>query len=84
MRGALKWRTMMRALAQFQRRFLGIVPGMAGEDEIGGRGQHLEAERLQSPTSLSRVAITLRQVWWKNSSSSMAATAPAMARRSSG
>jgi hypothetical protein len=44
MRGSLKWRTMMLRRRSASADFSRIVPRMAGEDEVGGRGQHLEAE----------------------------------------
>jgi hypothetical protein len=67
----------------------GIVPRVAGEDEIGGGGQDLEAERGRRKCMSSADQFfaggddglaRLLEVF----ASSIAATAPAMARRSSG
>jgi hypothetical protein len=84
MRGSLKWRTMMlrsRRARQVRR----VALRVAGEDEIGGRGQDREAEcQSSSAVSVSRVAMTARASARNASSSPCAATAPTIARRSSG
>ena len=47
MRGRRKWRTMMLPLTQRGGELAGIPLRVAGEDEVGGGGQHFEAERGQ-------------------------------------
>jgi hypothetical protein len=71
MRGALKWRTMIAALAQFA--CASSAPSRCGwraKMKLAAEGSTSKPSACSSATSLSRVAITLRQLCSKYSSSS--------------
>jgi hypothetical protein len=84
MRGSLEVAHDDAALAQRGGQRGGVALRMAGEDEVGGRRQHLEAERGQVWHQGVAAGDDLPGGCSKYASSSIAALAPAIARRSSG
>ena len=74
-----------RALAQAAAKSAPAALGMAGEDEIGGRRQDLEAEpRKPCRQNVRGSRMTVARRAWKYASSSTEAIAPAWAGRPSG